>query len=208
MPRQALLFAALLGVALLCTAGTQARAGIIIEIDKASQQMTVSVDGQLRWQWPVSTGRAGKATPAGSFTPFRLEEDHFSEELDDAPMPHSIFFTRIGHAIHGSYETRRLGTPASSGCVRLAPPNAAKLFALVKTVGLNNTKVVVSGTEPLVARGARGAPEVAGTRQVPPLSDPVFIRRAPEPREPIILPSAPLLLPPPPRPQGLGWPFN
>jgi L,D-transpeptidase catalytic domain len=203
MPRQTPLYAALLGIALLGAAATQARAGIVIEIDKATQQMTVSVDGQLRWQWPVSTGRAGKTTPAGSFVPFRLEVDHFSEELDDAPMPHSIFFTRIGHAIHGSYETRRLGTPASSGCVRLAPPNAEKLFALVKTVGLNNTKVVVSGTEPVVARGARPAPEVPAARQAPPLTDPVFIRRAPEPREPMILPSAP----PPPRPQTF-WPFN
>jgi lipoprotein-anchoring transpeptidase ErfK/SrfK len=54
---------------------------------------------------------------------------HFSKEWDDAPMPHSIFFTQRGHAIHGSYETPHLGTAASHGCVRLNPGNAAKLFA-------------------------------------------------------------------------------
>jgi hypothetical protein len=31
-----------------------------------------------------------------------MEIDHYSEEWDDAPMPYSIFFTQIGHAIHGT----------------------------------------------------------------------------------------------------------
>ncbi len=70
-----------------------------------------------------------------------------SEEWDDALMPHSIFFTRRGHAIHGTYETKRLGTPAPHGCVRLHDANAAKLFALVEKVGLVNTTVVVSSGE-------------------------------------------------------------
>ena len=58
-------------------------------------------------------------------------------------MPYSIFFTGDGHAIHGSYETRRLGRPASHGCVRLAPKNAERLFTLVKREGLANIRVVV-----------------------------------------------------------------
>jgi hypothetical protein len=76
-----------------------------------------------------------------------MEAEHFSKEWDDAPMPHSIFFTKQGHAIHGSYDTKRLGSPVSHGCVRLAPANAAKLFALVKQEGLSNTRVVLSGSE-------------------------------------------------------------
>jgi L,D-transpeptidase-like protein len=132
---------------------TAAQARVVIEIDKSAQRMSVSVDGVERHNWPVSTGRAGFATPEGSFTPFRLEEDHYSKEWDDAPMPHSIFFTKIGHAIHGSFETKKLGTPASAGCVRLAPPNAAKLFALVKEQGLANTRVVIDGIEPASAPG-------------------------------------------------------
>ena len=71
-----------------------------------------------------------------------MEAEHFSKEWDDAPMPHSVFFTKQGHAIHGSFDTKRLGSPASHGCVRLAPANAAKLFALVKQEGLANTQVV------------------------------------------------------------------
>jgi lipoprotein-anchoring transpeptidase ErfK/SrfK len=65
-----------------------------------------------------------------------MEADHYSKEWDDAPMPHSIFFTKIGHAIHGSYDTKKLGMPASRGCVRISPAHAATLFALVKQDGL------------------------------------------------------------------------
>src|SRR5690242_17930828 len=116
------LVAALLGVT-----GTAAKANVLITVNKSTQHMTVTVDGERRYSWPVSTGRSGYATPSGSYTPFRMEEDHFSKEWDDAPMPHSIFFTPKGHAIHGSYETKRLGSAVSHGCVRLSPQNASTL---------------------------------------------------------------------------------
>ena len=93
-----------------------------------------------------------------------MEEDHYSGEWDDAPMPHSIFFTRIGHAIHGTLEVKRLGTAASHGCVRLEPANAATLFALVRSEGLKNTKVVVTGVEPVAVAGQRqGLPRDVGS---------------------------------------------
>jgi len=128
----------------LCGTGT---ASVLVTVNKATQRMTVSVDGETRHSWPVSTGMKGYATPAGSFRPFRLEEEHYSKEWDDAPMPHSIFFTPAGHAIHGSNAIRRLGSPASHGCIRISPANAAKLFALVQAERLGNTKVVVSAGE-------------------------------------------------------------
>jgi hypothetical protein len=129
------------------------RAAVLVTIDKSLQQMTVSVDGVRRHTWPVSTGRAGYATPSGSFKPFRLEAQHYSKEWDNAPMPHAIFFTSRGHAIHGSYEVKRLGMPASHGCVRLAPANAKTLFALVKQQGVSSTKVVLTGqAPPMIAR--------------------------------------------------------
>jgi lipoprotein-anchoring transpeptidase ErfK/SrfK len=120
-------------------------ARLVISINKVSQKMTVTLDGEQKYKWLVSTGAQGYSTPSGTFKPFRLERDHFSKEWDDAPMPHSIFFTPQGHAIHGSPYTKRLGTRASHGCVRLAPKNAATLFALVQKVGLSNTRVVVKG---------------------------------------------------------------
>ncbi|MFZ5677338.1 MAG: L,D-transpeptidase [Pseudomonadota bacterium] len=126
-------------------AGDAFAAQVLISINKSNQKMTVSIDGEKTYVWPVSTGAPGYSTPSGDFRPFRMERDHFSKEWDDAPMPHSIFFTMQGHAIHGSPHTKRLGTRASHGCVRLAPPNAAKLFALVQKNGMKNTRVVVKG---------------------------------------------------------------
>jgi hypothetical protein len=64
-------------------------------------------------------------------------------------MPHSIFFTDAGHAIHGSRATTRLGTPASHGCVRLAPKHASILFDLVMVEGLGNARVEITGLDPI-----------------------------------------------------------
>jgi lipoprotein-anchoring transpeptidase ErfK/SrfK len=135
--------AMLLGV--LNAGSALAAQSVLISINKISQKMTVSVDGEETYVWPVSTGVQGYSTPSGSYTPFRMERSHFSKEWDDAPMPYSIFFTPEGHAIHGSPYTKRLGTRASHGCVRLAPANAAKLYALVQQTGMKNTRVVVRG---------------------------------------------------------------
>lgn len=118
---------------------------LVITINKASQKMTVTLDGKAKYKWPVSTGMTGYDTPSGTFRPFRMEKVYFSKEWDDAPMPHSIFFTTRGHAVHGSYYVKSLGRRASHGCVRLHPDNAAKLFALVQKTGMSNTSVIVRG---------------------------------------------------------------
>ena len=126
---------------------SSASAALLIKVDKSTQTLTVARDGRTLHTWAVSTGKAGHATPSGSFTTFRMEADHFSKEWDEAPMPHAVFFTKQGHAIHGSFDVKRLGSPASHGCVRLAPANAATLFSLVRQEGLSNTQVVLSGSE-------------------------------------------------------------
>ena len=142
-----------------------AQAKVAITVDKDNQQMTVAVDGVERYHWPVSTGIPSHETPNGSFRTFRMEEDHYSKEFDDAPMPHSIFFTKIGHAIHGTDSAGRLGTPASHGCVRLSRANASTLYALVQEQGVLNTTVTLTGSSqvalarnPRAARQHRGRP--------------------------------------------------
>jgi len=124
-----------------------ASAAVVIHVDKNSQRMSVEVDGAPRYEFAVSTGRAGYGTPNGTYHPQRLEREWFSKEYYDSPMPYSIFFSR-GYAIHGSYEIRHLGGPASHGCIRLHPSNAAKLFALVRKEGAGNTTIQVSGSNP------------------------------------------------------------
>src|SRR5258707_4365827 len=155
---------------MLSTAGA-AQAKIDITIDKNAQLMTVAVDGVERYHWPVSTGIPSRETPNGSFRAFRMEEDHFSKEFDDAPMPHSIFFTKIGHAIHGTDSEGRLGTPASHGCVRLSRDNASTLYALVQQEGVLNTTVTLTGSS-----------QVALARNPRPRSNTAVARRAPAPQ--------------------------
>jgi len=121
---------------------------ILVNIDKAAQEMTVFVDGVEKYDWPVSTGRPGYVTPSGSYTPGSMNKIWYSKQWDNAPMPNAIFFTKKGHAIHGTNEVRNLGKPASHGCVRLAPKNAQTLYNLVKETGLENTQVVLSGETP------------------------------------------------------------
>ena len=125
--------------------GQAARADLLIKIDKSAQRMTITVNGAQLYDWPVSTGGSGYDTPSGTFKPFRMEIDHTSDEWDDAPMPYSIFFTQIGHAIHGTYAQRNLGHAVSHGCVRLSVQNAATLWKLVKQEKMANTSVVLNG---------------------------------------------------------------
>jgi len=125
--------------------GTRAAAAdVLINVDKAVQEMTVSVDGVEQYRWPVSTARAGYVTPNGAYRPIRLDREWFSRKYDNSPMPYSIFF-HGGYAIHGSYERRSIGHPASHGCVRLDPENAERLFELVEADGPDKTRIVIGG---------------------------------------------------------------
>jgi hypothetical protein len=162
-----------------------AQAKIAITVDKNAQLMTVAVDGVARYQWPVSTGNPSHETPNGSFRAFRMEEDHYSKEFDDAPMPHSIFFTKVGHAIHGTESEGKLGIPVSHGCVRLSRANATTLYALVQKEGVLNTTVTLTGSSQIaLARNPRTRPNTAVARrdaapQYDAAGDPVVITPRP-----------------------------
>ena len=130
--------------ALLCVIEltTSAGATVVVDIDRAVQRMSVTVDGATRYTWRVSTARRGYITPPGTYHPEMLARHWFSRKYYNSPMPHSIFFYG-GFAIHGSYEISRLGRPASHGCVRLDPGNAAVLFGLVQREGMAATTIVI-----------------------------------------------------------------
>jgi hypothetical protein len=141
---------------------TAAQAKVEITVDKNNQLMTVAVDGVERYQWPVSTGNPSHETPNGTFQTFRMEADHFSKEFDDAPMPHSIFFTKVGHAIHGTESESKLGIPVSHGCVRLSRAHAATLYGLVEKEGVLNTTVTLTGSSQIaLARLGRNRTAIA-----------------------------------------------
>jgi hypothetical protein len=110
-----------------------AQARVLIDIDLSAQSMHVQGSGGT-YDWPISSARDGYVTPDGTFAVQSLQTIHYSKKYYHSPMPHSIFFDG-GFAIHGTYETAWLGRPASHGCVRISPQNAATLFEMVKEEG-------------------------------------------------------------------------
>ena len=127
-----------------------ARADILISVEKSVQRLSVTVDGVHRYTWPISSGIDG-GPPSGSFRPERLERMWYSRKYDWSPMPHAIFFYH-GYAIHGTGYVSRLGRPASHGCVRLHPAHAAILFQLVQSYGNSRTRIEVADTRRIAGR--------------------------------------------------------
>jgi lipoprotein-anchoring transpeptidase ErfK/SrfK len=118
-------------------------ANLVARVSLSSQTMTVSQDGFVRYRWKVSTARKGYVTPQGSWSAKWLSRDHRSRKYDNAPMPYAVFFNG-GYAVHATFDLKRLGRPASHGCIRLHPENAAEFFSLAREYGLKNTQIVVS----------------------------------------------------------------
>jgi lipoprotein-anchoring transpeptidase ErfK/SrfK len=115
---------------------------MVARIDLSDQTMNVYVQDQLTYTFKVSTARGGYITPVGRYKAEWLSRYHRSRKYDNAPMPWAVFF-HGGYAVHGTTEIRRLGRPASHGCVRLHPENAKIFFSLVKNIGMENTLITV-----------------------------------------------------------------
>src|SRR5215203_394247 len=129
------------GLCLTAFLATEASASVTVQISNSAQRMRVYVDGGLTYAWPVSTARRGYRTPPGSYRVQRMERMWYSRKYHMSPMPYSLFF-RGGYAIHGTNSIRQLGRPASHGCVRLHPGNAAALYRLVQSRG--GARIVVT----------------------------------------------------------------
>jgi hypothetical protein len=123
-----------------------AAAGVSVRVDLSTQRMQVQTPDGESYNWAVSSGREGYRTIRGNFRPTRLEKKWYSRKYG-GNMPNAIFF-RGGFAIHGTGAVGALGRPASHGCVRLHPANAAKLFALVKKHGTGSTRIAINGIAP------------------------------------------------------------
>ena len=137
------LAAALAGTALfLEVSHAQAATKLVAKVDISAQTMEVLVDGRPAFEWKVSTAGKGYVTPTGSYQPTRMHEMWYSRKYDNAPMPHSVFF-HGGYAVPATPHVKRLGTPASHGCVRLHPDNASDFYKLVETFGASNTSIVI-----------------------------------------------------------------
>ncbi|MFC5385496.1 L,D-transpeptidase [Aquamicrobium segne] len=117
-------------------------ATLIANVSLSTQTMTVHHRSNVIGRWKVSTARSGKVTPTGSWKAKWLSKNHKSSRYNNAPMPYSVFYNG-NYAVHGTNQTSKLGRPASAGCIRLHPKNAAIFFELARREGLNNVKIIV-----------------------------------------------------------------
>ncbi|WP_244636052.1 L,D-transpeptidase [Chthonobacter albigriseus] len=115
---------------------------LMVKVSLSTQTMEVWLDGQETRTWKVSTAGKGYITPKGVWKPYRMHTMWHSRKYDNAPMPHSIFYSG-GFAIHATPHIKRLGRPASHGCVRLHPDHARELFAMAQEVGRERMRVIV-----------------------------------------------------------------
>ena len=143
-----------------CLATVQTAFAVTVNIDLSSQTMHVTSASGESFDWPISSGKSGFHTPRGYYRPTSLQVMHYSRKYDMTPMPHSIFF-RGGYAIHATSAVGALGRPASHGCIRLSPGNAAKLFQMVRREG---ARIAINGAPPAgnqIARARRAANPLA-----------------------------------------------
>jgi len=117
-------------------------AKLVATVNLSTQTMTVKQGGVVKYRWAVSTARRGKVTPTGSWSAKWTSKNHKSSRYNNAPMPYSVFYSG-NYAVHGTYQSKLLGRPASAGCVRLSVSNAATFYSMAKQVGLKNTRIIV-----------------------------------------------------------------
>src|SRR5262247_1127232 len=105
-----------------------------------SQKVTIYDANGWVLRAPVSSGTAGRETPAGVFSVVENDKDHRSTLYDDAWMPNMLRITWNGLALHGGPLP---GYAASHGCVRMPFGFAEKLFDKVRI----GTRVIISPSD-------------------------------------------------------------
>lgn len=109
--------------------------GKYIDIDLASQTLTIFEDGKSLGKYKVSTGKYSMPTPKGSFTILNKIKRAYSSSYN-LWMPYWMAFTKMGHGIHELPEwpggikegESHLGIPVSHGCVRLGVGPAERVY--------------------------------------------------------------------------------
>ncbi len=119
----------------------RAPSGVRVVVSIPQQKAYVFEDGELLATSPVSTGKRGHETPAGTFRILQKKVHHRSNKYANAPMPYMQRLTNYGIALHAG---NLPGYPASHGCIRLPRGFAKKLYGLTDY----GTKVTVTHKRP------------------------------------------------------------
>lgn len=101
-----------------------ARGGSRMEVDLRRQVMLEIRSGRVVRVYAVSTGAPGFSTPAGRFRVQRKEQRSWSTQYE-VWLPWASYFHN-GVAVHAGDVSR---VRASHGCVRVAAPLAARVYA-------------------------------------------------------------------------------
>jgi len=106
-------------------------------LEEESQRIVVSLSaqrahlfqgGRALLMTPVSTGKPGYRTPPGEYV-ITQKYRVWRSDLYKVPMPNFMRLNCGPIGLHSGYVP---DCPASHGCIRLSPENAAALFRLVK----------------------------------------------------------------------------
>jgi len=116
-----------------------------IDINLSAQHMAVYQGDTIIGDTYVSTGRPGFDTPTGTYyINSKYESDDMEgtiggEYYNVPAVPYAMYFTGVGHAIHGAYWHNNFGAVMSHGCVNLPVGFSEWLFS-ISPVG---TRVVI-----------------------------------------------------------------
>jgi lipoprotein-anchoring transpeptidase ErfK/SrfK len=93
----------------------------------------IYINGQLKYDWPISSGKPGDETPNGSYlTIEKANPVHMVGPGYDLMVPWSVRFTFSGDYYHDAYWSvgQQGYENVSHGCVNLAPANAETYYNL------------------------------------------------------------------------------
>jgi hypothetical protein len=119
------------------TQGQDGLTGTWINVDRATNTLTLVRDGQSIFATYVALGLAGRETPAGRHATFGkyVTDDMTSTSVTDADhsydlpnVPFVQYYLEGGFAIHGTYWHDLFGTQQSQGCVNVTQADGAYLF--------------------------------------------------------------------------------
>lgn len=107
-----------------------------VDINLSSEYMTIYQGDTVLMGTYISSGKPGFETPPGSYTVNTMLDSQTMEgvlggEYYNVPdVPYVMYFTGVGHAIHGAYWHNNFGTPMSHGCINMPLDAAAYLYSI------------------------------------------------------------------------------
>lgn len=122
-----------------------------IEISLTNQRLYAYENGNLVYNFAISSGKRRTPTLTGTFYPRvkipKAKMEGGSKRRGDyyylPNVPYIVYFYR-GYGIHGTYWHNNFGRPMSHGCVNLKISDAGKIYSWIDM----QTKIVITGKTP------------------------------------------------------------